>query len=122
MYKLTLNLPNLSQGALVELDGLGVFANGEEHLIKNEEADNFRQRGSSGHSVYDEEGRWQGEVFKLGPTLIEAYKDRVGVDIEVYHAPKPEAEKKKTKKELEAEALAEKEAADAAANDKGGDS
>jgi len=92
MYKLTLNLPNLSQGSPVELDGLGVFENGKEYLIEKDAADSFRQRHTSAHSVYDDKERYVGDVFTIGPTLVEAFKDTVGIDVEVYH-PKVEEDK-----------------------------
>lgn len=102
MYKLTLNLPNLSQGALVELDGLGVFANGEEHLIENSDADSFRQRNMHIESVYDENGNNVGDATVLGATLMTAFKNTLGIDVEVYHASESKAkEKPLTKKEKE---------------------
>lgn len=94
MYKVTLNLPNLSQGAEVELDGLGIFKNGEEKLVSKDEADAFRVKHTTVHTVFDDEGNYVGERFDSGPTLTEAFKSNRWVEVEVVKAP--------TKKELEA--------------------
>lgn len=82
MYSLTLDLPNLDKGAEVELDGLGVFKNGETHEISDEDAENFRMRHQTqklvkvnkktGASTYEE---------VPGPTLVEAFADHPSIKV-----------------------------------------
>jgi len=43
--KLTVNHPNLPQGAEVEVPGLGVFANGAEHDVDEEVVEAAKARG-----------------------------------------------------------------------------
>jgi|TARA_Y100000310_G_scaffold66040_2_gene61456 hypothetical protein len=43
--KLTVNYPNLSPGAVVEIPGLGDFTNGEEHEVLEEVVEAAKARG-----------------------------------------------------------------------------
>lgn len=86
MYLLKLNLPNLSQDAELELDGLGVFQNGHEYEIDNDRAEAFRLR----HVFVDDNGTHQN-----GPTLLSYYKDSVGVDVSIKRATPEKKEPKK---------------------------
>lgn len=59
-YTIYVNLPNQADGAEVEIDGLGIYANGEIYPVSDEEAGQF--------------------LIKHQKTLLEA--DIAGVDVE----------------------------------------
>jgi hypothetical protein len=54
-YKLELNLPNSASGTDVELDGLGIFANGSVYYLEDEEAKTYADT-HGGTTVEDEFG------------------------------------------------------------------
>lgn len=41
MYILEIEMPNLAKGTEVQIDGLGVFANGESHVIEEDAVEHF---------------------------------------------------------------------------------
>jgi hypothetical protein len=83
-YKLRLNLPSVPKGQEVAFTGLGAFANGSEHDVTDEQAEQFRLL--NGTQEY-EEGTEPNELgqrpiaLKQGPTLAEAFKAVDGVTV-----------------------------------------
>lgn len=77
MYKLHVKLPNAGSGVEVNITGLGTFENGKVYDISKEQAEAFRV--ANGHIVAGEHGEPKHE---LGPTLVEAFKDREGIKVE----------------------------------------
>lgn len=73
MYKITLNFPNLAKGAEVQIAGLGVFENGYEYVVSDEEAEAFRVHNQV---VSTEVGKDDGSFTTTaspGPTLLQAF-------------------------------------------------
>lgn len=66
-YEMTVDLPNLPKGVLVQIVGLGSFENGNTYEVTAEEARVFRSR----HSVGSEQG----------PTLLQYCKSMHGVEV-----------------------------------------
>lgn len=72
-YKVIVNQPNLGKGTEVFIDGLGTFKNGDEAVVSNAQADQFR----NAHGRVNDEGQWE-----QGPTLGQAFGEGSGITIE----------------------------------------
>ena len=82
VYELEINQPNLPKGELVQIPGLGAFANGEKHEITEPEHEAFRAFNQTSVPITDEEtGAIVGAERKNGPTLLEASKSMYGVEV-----------------------------------------
>jgi len=86
MYKVVIDKPNLAEGATIELDGLGIFANGGTYEVSDEEAATFRTRHSTTISRHDKRGRLVQRIVE-GPDLITAFDNDEGVTIEYVKEP-----------------------------------
>lgn len=80
MYKMTVQLPNLPKGAEVAIDGLGVFENGYEYDISEEQANTFRARNAAQLFSHDKDGNLEVKT-EQGPTLLQAYKKDDGIEV-----------------------------------------
>jgi len=81
-YKLKLDLPNAGKGVEVYLDGLGSFENGAEHDITDEQAAYFRVAHQKVKDHKDDDTGLITHVdVEPGPTLLEYYKDREGIEV-----------------------------------------
>jgi len=89
MYEMTIDMDNLAKGADVEVDGLGLFKNGETVEVSDEDAENFRLRHQRVEHTFDEEGKLHVEVSP-GPTLLEAFRGVDGVEVSVKKEQKPQ--------------------------------
>lgn len=69
MYVLTVNLPNLPQGELVEVDGVGIFPNGS--------TTNLEEFNSSTFAAHHEKHSNDPEF-----NIVIAFADTLGVDVE----------------------------------------
>lgn len=76
MYEVTVNMDSLPKGADVEVDGLGMFKNGETTEVSDEAAEYFRVKHSTTTFDYDEKGNLIQETTP-GPTILQAFR---GVD------------------------------------------
>jgi hypothetical protein len=74
MYELKIDLPNSSQDAPVELDGLGLFENGKTYIISDEDANDWRSRSTRPGN----------------PTLLQAFKTTTGITIKKVDAGEPD--------------------------------
>lgn len=88
MYRITVNLPNLAHGELVEVDGVGFFKNGESTDLPedfNEQA--FLAHHAPNNIMQDDatrEATWGEDAPDL--TLLNAFDLHPGVSIEEYDA------------------------------------
>jgi hypothetical protein len=73
VYRISVDLPNLGKGQTVEIDGLGIFTNGSEGEVTEEQAEAFRVKHQVAKSETDAEGNMHTEVT-LGPTVLQAFK------------------------------------------------
>jgi hypothetical protein len=88
-YKITIDLPNLSKGQGVAINGLGEFANGKSYVIDEETHDQFRAVNTMQTDELDDKGNPTGNVLtSLGPTLKQA-KFPEGITVEVEKDDKP---------------------------------
>lgn len=72
MYTMTIDLPNLAKGADVEIDGLGLFQNGDTVTVDKDLAETFRQRHQTVESETDQSGNTQRTIVR-GPTLLQYF-------------------------------------------------
>jgi hypothetical protein len=73
VYTLTIDLPDLPKGELVQIPGLGTFENGESYEVSKQDADAYRAYNSTQEPVIDEETQAVlGSEMTLGPTLLQA--------------------------------------------------
>lgn len=91
MYKLTLDFPNLTKGAEVQIDGLGIFKNGEEHEIDDALAQDYRNHHSRVVDELDDDGEVIGRKMEQGPTLLQAFQDSAGVTVSTAASSKRQA-------------------------------
>jgi phage-related protein len=76
-YKITFDLPNLSKGQGVAVNGLGEFKNGRSYTITDEQHDQYRAFNS-----VQIDGEEPGQVItKPGPTLLQS-KFQDGITVE----------------------------------------
>lgn len=123
MYNITFDLPNLSAGAIVQINGLGTFENGKTHFVDKDQAEAFRVYHQNVQdvttTVTDEETGKEIEVVQqqvvAGQTLLQAFENTVGVTVETADAPPKESAKDRKAREA-----AEEEARKAAENQNGG--
>ena len=80
MYKIQINVPNLDKGALVELDGLGIYENGATAEITEEQAEAFRAKNQTSTTTYTEDGDRK-VVYEKGPTVLQAFKSAAGITV-----------------------------------------
>lgn len=73
-YELTIDMPNLTKGAEVEIPGLGVFKNGSTTVLEDEQVATFRTYNRAyGEMVVDEETKMtMPSEVTLGPTPLQA--------------------------------------------------
>jgi hypothetical protein len=71
-YKLTVDMPNLNKGEVVNISGLGDFKNGSTTEVSEEQANQFR----AFHQVYDNEKA----AWVPGPTVLQANINGVKVE------------------------------------------
>lgn len=83
MYKMTVDFPNLAKGAEVQIDGLGIFENGYEHTISDELAQSYRAAHPKTVDEVDDDGELVERKLEQGPTLLTAFKDSLGIVVEV---------------------------------------
>lgn len=88
MYKMTVDFPNLAKGAEVQIDGLGSFENGFEHLIDDDAAQAYRLHHSQLVEEYDEEGVVVSRTLEQGPTLAQAFSGQKGITVKSAKTPK----------------------------------
>lgn len=88
MYEVTVNMESLPKGADVEIDGLGIFKNGETADVTDEAAEQFRIKHTSVAYEYDDKGNMSQEVTQ-GPTVLQAFKDSETVSVVVKKDNKP---------------------------------
>lgn len=81
-YKLTVDLPDLPKGELVQIPGLGTFENGSSYEVTQEEADGYRVYHQFVKPVTNKDGAIVGAETELGNTLLEAAKTMYGVEVE----------------------------------------
>lgn len=83
VYTLTVDLPDLPEGELVQIPGLGTFENaGDPVDVTKQQADAYRVYHQRQETVTDEEsGAILGSELVLGPTLLEASKSMYGVEV-----------------------------------------
>ena len=74
MYKMTLNFPNLAKGAEVQIGGLGIFQNGYEYIIDDEEAEAYRVHNQVLETELDDDGNMTTTTV-LGSTLLKAFTE-----------------------------------------------
>lgn len=98
-YMVSLALPNLPKGAIVQLDGLGAFVNGDSREVSDEEADQFRMH----HGVR----LTNDSPLTPGFTVLQAFKNSVGITVAVVPAKKSDVDKAEADR-LAAEALLSK--------------
>jgi hypothetical protein len=72
-YKVTIDMPNLTEGTEVFIDGLGTFKNGESQVVPHDRAEHFR----NAHGRVNDAGEWE-----AGPVLSQAFAEGSGVTIE----------------------------------------
>lgn len=82
MYTMKIDLPTVAKGADVEIDGLGVFANGSEYEISDEEARDFRAHHTTQSFEHDEDGNLI-VTQKQGPTVAQAFRGHKHIDVTV---------------------------------------
>src|SRR5882762_1178136 len=89
MYKITVDLPNLPQGALVEVDGVGLFKNGEStDLPEDFNEDAFIAHHAPNNLMQDPatlEATWGEDAPEFN--LLSAFDLTPGVTIEEYDSP-----------------------------------
>jgi len=83
MYKMVIDFPNLAKGAEVQILGLGIFSNGDTHIIDDDAAQNYRDHNTSIVEDFDEDGAVVGRHTEQGPTLLQAFHNHTGVTVEV---------------------------------------
>jgi len=81
MYTISINLPDLPEGTEVEVDGLGVFANGSTNDISDELADMFQAKHSTIQTEIGEDGNHQNSIVP-GRTLEEAFEGNTSIVVE----------------------------------------
>lgn len=81
MYKMTVDFPNLSKGAEVQIDGLGIFENGYEHPIADDLAQDYRTHHSHIVEELDEGGEVISRTVEQGPTLLQAFSGHESITI-----------------------------------------
>lgn len=81
MYKMTVDFPNLAKGAEVQIDGLGIFENGYEHTVEDDQAQDFRNSHSTVEEEHDEEGNVISHTTVPGPTIVQAFKNTEGITV-----------------------------------------
>lgn len=80
MYIVEVDMPNLAKGSTVEIDGLGLFPNGEARPVSADEAAAYRARHVRQETTTDEEGRMI-QILVEAPTLLMAFKKVEGVNV-----------------------------------------
>ena len=84
-YEVSLDLPGMPKGELVQIPGLGTFENGTSFDVTEEQANAYRVYHQRVDMVYDEEtNELLGSEASVGPTLLQAYKNEQGVDVAAY--------------------------------------
>ena len=82
VYALTVDLPNLPKGELIQIPGLGTFKNGDSFDINEEAAENYRVYHGRQEPIYDQEtGSILGTKWAKGPTLLQASESMYGVTV-----------------------------------------
>jgi len=118
-YKLELDLPNVGKGVEVYLDGLGIYENGKDYEITDEQANAFRVAHQVVTYHTDEEtGTVTHTTEEPGPTVLEYFKDREGVSVSTDKKSEP-AKKAAASSPVVSEA--NKGAADGSSENKGGE-
>ena len=79
MYILKIEMPNLAKGTAVQIDGLGIFKNGEESFISKEQAEEFRTRHVQLHTELHQDGVDVG--IESAGTLLQHFKNSHGVKV-----------------------------------------
>lgn len=82
MYTMKIDLPTVAKGADVEIDGLGVFENGGEYEISDEEAQDFRAHHTTQTFEHDDEGNLI-VTQKQGPTVAQAFRGHKHITVTV---------------------------------------
>jgi hypothetical protein len=80
MYEIAIDLPDLPEGELVQIPGLGTFENGGTYEISEEEAVAYQAYHATVAMETDEEGNTTTELVS-GPALHEAGETMYGVDV-----------------------------------------
>lgn len=88
MYKMAVNFPNLTKGAEVQIDGLGVFENGYEYEVSKEDAEAYRTFHSVIVDELDEDGNLVSRKLAPGRTLLDAFSSEEGVQVATTKASK----------------------------------
>lgn len=86
MYKVTISMPNLAEGATVELDGLGIFENGGVYEVTDTEAETFAQK----HKIITTAFNKKGTSLRIeldGPNLSSAFDEVDGIEVEYIKEP-----------------------------------
>ena len=82
VYVLTVDLPNLPKGELIQIPGLGTFKNGDSFDINEEAAENYRVYHGRQEPIYDQEtSSILGTEWAPGPTLLQASEHMYGVSV-----------------------------------------
>lgn len=81
MYKLKIDKPNLIPGTELEIPGLGIYKNGKEYDISDEQAEAFRYHHSRVVTETDPSGDLgtYSVGTELGPTLLQAFESDDGI-------------------------------------------
>lgn len=85
MYVVTINMPNLDKGEVVEIDGLGLFENGYEYQVGADEADQYRTKHAKQSVSHSDDGVMTVDTTD-GETLLQAFKKFKGVDVRKMNA------------------------------------
>ena len=92
MYKVTVDLPNLPQGELVEVDGVGFFKNGESKNLPDDFDESAFIAHHAPNNVMQDEATREATYGEDDPdfNLLNAFDLTPGVTIEEVKSPKKE--------------------------------
>lgn len=103
-YVLTLDVPGTPKGHGIEIPGLGVFANGDEHEITEAQARSYRAANPVAQAVVGDNNEILGVDVKQGSTLLQASRRAMeGITVSTYDESDPEDEEDEDVEEPEPE-------------------
>jgi hypothetical protein len=84
-YVLELDVPNIPRGEGIEIPGLGVFGNGGEYEITNQQAENYRDANPTAEPVVGKQNEILSVDVSRGKTLLQQSRSMMeGITVSTY--------------------------------------
>jgi hypothetical protein len=81
VYKMKLDIDHLHKGDSIQVAGLGTFENGATHDITESMHNQFRVQNSTFKDIVDDDNSVVAVETIPGPTLLQAFADRDGINV-----------------------------------------